>query len=224
MRKTVQIKDILKKEFPELHLSNFQYQQIDEYLSLLQQWNKKINLTAVRHYEDMFYKHILDVLVVLSKDCFFLTPPGSVIDIGSGAGLPGLIISIIQPEFNITSVDKVEKKVTFQQICKSKLKLNRFYPLSERIEDLFTREGHNNNYDYIISRAFTQIQFLLHYGVRLLKKSGKIILWKGEKWQEEYQQVSEELKNQFEPPEVYQYSFNKLGGTLLCFSIKSIKD
>ena len=221
MRKTVQIKDILKKEFVDVNLNRFQFNQIDEYLSLLQQWNKKINLTAVRQYEDMFYKHILDALVVFSKDCMFLTPPGSIVDIGSGAGLPGLIISIIQPELSVTSVDKIEKKITFQQICKSKLKLNHFNPISGRIEDLLSREEHNNNYDYMISRAFTQIQFLLFYGIRLLKQSGKIILWKGEKWQEEYEQVSEEIKKQFYPPEVYKYSFNKVGGTLLCFKIKS---
>jgi 16S rRNA (guanine527-N7)-methyltransferase len=221
MRKTVQIKDILKKELVDVKLNRFQFNQIDEYLSLLQQWNKKINLTAVRQYEDMFYKHILDVLVVFSKDCMFLTPPGSIVDLGSGAGLPGLIISIIQPEFCITSVDKIEKKITFQQICKSKLKLNHFNPISGRIEDLLSWAEHNNNYDYITSRAFTQIQFLLFYGIRLLKQSGKIILWKGEKWQEEYEQVSEEIKKQFYPPEVYIYRFNKVGGTLLCFKIKS---
>ena len=221
MRKTVQIKEVIEKEYPELALKPYQYDQIDEYLSLLQQWNKKINLTAIRQYEEMLVKHVLDSIVVFSRNCSFLTFPASIIDIGSGAGLPGLIISVIQPEFSITSVDKIEKKITFQQICKSKLKLNHFNPISGRIEDLLSREEHNNNYDYMISRAFTQIQFLLFYGIRLLKQSGKVILWKGEKWQEEYEQVSEEIKKQFYPPEVYIYRFNKVGGTLLCFKIKS---
>jgi len=188
---------------------------------LLQQWNKKINLTAIRQYEEMLVKHVLDSIVVFSRNCSFLTFPASIIDIGSGAGLPGLIICMVQPEFNITSVDKVEKKITFQQICKSKLQLNRFNPILGRIEDLINQVEYKNNYDYIISRAFTQIQFLLFYGIRLLKASGKIVLWKGGKWQEEYNKVSEEIKKQFYPPEVFSYQFNKIGGKLLCFTLKT---
>ena len=69
-----------------------------------------------------------------------------------------------------------------------------------RIEDLINQVEYKNNYDYIISRAFTQIQFLLFYGIRLLKASGKIVLWKGGKWQEEYNKVSEEIKKKLYPP------------------------
>jgi len=221
MRKTVQIKEVIKKEYPELILEPYQYDQIDGYLSLLQQWNKKINLTAIRQYEEMLHKHVLDSLVIFSENCSFLTAPASIIDIGSGAGLPGLIISMLQPEYNITSVDKVEKKITFQLICKSKLQLMHFNPILGRIEDLMNQAEHQNNYDYMISRAFTQIQFLLFYGIRLLKTSGKVVLWKGEKWQEEYNNVSEEVKKQFYPPEVFTYQFNKIGGTLLSFTLKT---
>ncbi|MBU2511803.1 16S rRNA (guanine(527)-N(7))-methyltransferase RsmG [bacterium] len=225
MRKIVQIEDLIKKYFPNLKLSLQQINLFVDYFDLLTKWNKKINLTAIQDPSEMISKHLLDTLAVFNlidryKDNSIFN--GKVIDFGSGAGIPGILLAISSPSLNLVSIDKSGKKIAFQQEVIRRLKLNNVKPLNERLEKLMDLPDYKNTFSLIITRAFDQIKQILYLGERFLDKSGKLILWKGQNWLQEYKQVDDKYKNTFDLVGDYRYHFEEYdrGGTLLLFRKK----
>jgi 16S rRNA (guanine527-N7)-methyltransferase len=226
MRKTVQISDKIKKEFPNLTISENKIELLERFLLLLSKWNKKFNLTAIRHQEDMIIKHILDAMVVFDKE--ELTNPskylsGRVLDLGSGAGIPGIILSICNPSIALVSVEKSAKKASFQEHVIRSLQVDNASVLNSRLQDIAECEEHKNAYDVIVSRALDQIKGILSYGDLFLKPLGHIILWKGKKWQDELAAVDEKLVSRYKLCCSHSYEFDGSGhgGVLLIFQ-KSI--
>lgn len=127
--------------------------KLSTYLALLAKWNKVYNLTAIRDAGEMVTHHLLDslaVLPVLQKSA----PAGrrfSLADIGSGAGLPGLALAIARPDWQVTSVETVEKKAAFQRQVKIELKLDNVSIHCGRVEELQGR------FDAVIARAFASL-------------------------------------------------------------------
>lgn len=220
MRKTVQIQQELKKEFPDLPLNQEQAEKIQAYLELLQKWNKKFNLTAIREPKEIFGKHILDSLAP-----FKLSIPlqGKIVDMGSGAGLPGIVLSIVKPELEMISIEKIQKKITFQDIAKAQLKLSHFQPLSSRLENLHQDSQYQGQFDFVISRALSQLNDLFQLGLPFLKKGGFFLLWKGKKWSEELEAVQPQFLEQVSLVENQEYQFSnyEVGGRLLLFRRES---
>lgn len=123
-------------------------QQIEQYLRLIERWNKIHNLTAVRDLHGMLYQHVLDSLAVLPH----IQGP-QIIDVGSGAGLPGIPLALARPDWNVTLLESNQKKTAFLQQVKIELKLQHVSILSRRCEEVQL----NWSPDTIISRAFSEL-------------------------------------------------------------------
>jgi len=128
------------------------------YLGLLQKWNRVYNLTAVREPHKMLTLHLLDSLAVLPH-----LPPGSLLDVGAGAGLPGLALALAQPERPVTLIDSSQKKATFMRQAALELGLDNVRVEWGRVEDL----PDEARFDVVISRAFAEIaEFVRLAGAR----------------------------------------------------------
>lgn len=220
MRKTVQIYNVLEKEFPNMELGKSVPEKIELFLQLLRRWNATINLTSIQSQKEQFAKHILDSLAVYKDSKACEIPAGKILDMGSGAGLPGIVLNIVKPELEVVSVDKSERKITFQQHVKAQLRLTRLFPIAGRLESLAEDAAHIGRYDIVVSRAFRQLTALFRYGSVFLKREGKLLLWKGRRWREEYQSVPNDLKKQFHTLREKRYDFEQynVGGSILVFS------
>jgi 16S rRNA (guanine527-N7)-methyltransferase len=145
-------------------------QKLLEYLALLQKWNKVYNLTAVRDPEQMVSNHLLDSLAVVP----YLWP-GRWLDVGSGAGLPGIILAIARPNWSFALLDSNSKKTSFIQQASIELGLTNVSVRCERIETWQDEE----KFDGIISRAFAETAEFISLTRHLLKKDGRWAAMKG---------------------------------------------
>ena len=145
-----------------------------DYLDLLQKWNKAYNLTAVRERPAMLTQHLLDSLSIVPH-----LPPGDLLDVGSGGGLPGIPLAILQPERSITLVDTVGKKVAFLKQAAMTLGLKNLSAVSDRIESWVPPEAHANGFALITARAYATLATLVGQTHRLLAPNGGWYAMKG---------------------------------------------
>ena len=147
-------------------------QQIDlliDYVEMLNKWNKAYNLTAVRDPSEMLIKHIMDSLVVspyLVGNTF--------IDVGTGPGLPGIPLAIINPDKQFDLVDSLGKRIRFLKQVQFELKLKNIQPIQSRIE-----EYNEKKFDGVISRAFASLQDMLTWCKHLPNQQGSFYALKG---------------------------------------------
>ena len=153
-----------------IHCGSDIQDKLISYVYILEKWNRVYNLTAIRQAEKMVTYHLLDSLSVLP----YIKGP-DIVDIGAGAGLPGIPIAILLPEFDITLVDSNAKKTRFMQQVVSELKLTNVSVVHSRVEDLPV----NSFYDTVISRAFAAVNDMLNVAGYLCKPDGKILAMKG---------------------------------------------
>jgi 16S rRNA (guanine527-N7)-methyltransferase len=144
--------------------------EIEHYLSLLQQWNRVYNLTAIRDPEDMMLLHIEDSLAVNSY-----LHGNRIIDVGSGGGLPGIPLALSNPDKHFTLLDSNSKKTRFLTQVVLELKLKNVEVIHSRCEDFHPAIG----FDSIISRAFASLQVMLTTTQHLLGKDGQFLAMKG---------------------------------------------
>ena len=140
-----------------------QLKQLSEYYKLLVQWNKKMNLTRIISEEDVYLKHFFDSLTI-SKVVDF-NKVNSLLDFGTGAGFPGLVLKIFYPDVYITLVDSLNKRIVFLNEVISKLGLKKIVALHSRIEDVSIK-----HYDIITTRAVANLSKLLLYTSKLIDK------------------------------------------------------
>ena len=159
-------------------LSDEQKEQFRVYEKLLLDWNAKINLTAVRDPEGIRLKHFLDSLscVPVLGDM----NGRSLIDIGTGAGFPGIPLRIFYPELRLTLVDSVGKKADFCQLVCNTLHLKGVKVLKDRSEELGANKAHREQYDAASARAVAVMPVLCEYLLPLVKPGGKMLAMKGE--------------------------------------------
>jgi 16S rRNA (guanine527-N7)-methyltransferase len=146
------------------------------YLKELLKWNQKINLTAIRSEKGMVLKHFLDSLSVTP----YLPKRSSVLDIGSGAGFPGIPLKIVQPTLEVTLIDSVRKKVDFQRHILRMLGLKGTEAIHGRVQDKGILQGLGGRFDIVLSRAFSDLQTFLALSFPFLKEEGTVIAMKGE--------------------------------------------
>jgi 16S rRNA (guanine527-N7)-methyltransferase len=149
------------------------------FASELKKWSRKINLTAIRGDEEIALKHFLDSLALLRV----VGLTGDLLDIGSGGGFPAIPLKITRRELQVVSVDAVEKKIFFQRHVARILGLHGFEALHARAEELAARRA--GFFDWVVSRAFTDIPTFVRIALPLLKEQGKIIAMKGRSGREE---------------------------------------
>lgn len=145
-----------------------------DYLDLLQKWNKAYNLTAVRERSSMLTQHLLDSLAIVPH-----LPPGDLLDVGSGGGLPGIPLAILQPERSITLIDTVGKKVAFLKQAAMTLGLKNINAVSGRIENWTPPAAQAGGFALISARAYATVGTLVRQTRRLLAEKGGWYAMKG---------------------------------------------
>ena len=152
-----------------------------QYLSLLNKWNKVYNLTAVRDPLEMVTLHLLDSLSVLPH-----VNSKNLLDVGSGGGLPGIVLAICKPELQVTTIDTVQKKVIFMRQVKGELGLTNLTVVHARVESYLPAE----KFEAIISRAFSDLALFVDLTKHLLAPTGKWLAMKGQLPLEEIQALN----------------------------------
>lgn len=173
---------ILAQRCSELsfNVSDEQQGLLLNYVALLHKWNKTYNLTAVRDPEEMLVQHILDSLVIVP-----FIHAGRLLDIGSGAGLPGIPVGIMRPSVPIVVLDSNIKKTRFMQQAVAELHLSNVKVVHSRIEDYSPEQC----FDTVVSRAFTQLEQMLELSAPFLCETGVVQAMKGPGAQAEQQQL-----------------------------------
>ncbi len=155
----------------QLELSETQFTDLIDYLGNLVKWNQAYNLTAIRDTNQMIIKHLLDSLAVAA-----FMQGDTLLDVGTGAGLPGIPLAILNPEHNWTLVDSNGKKTRFLLQMKATLNLENVQVVKGRVE-AFTK---NVQYDVIVSRAFTALSGFVGVCLPLLSQEGRLLAMKGQ--------------------------------------------
>ena len=158
-----------------IDLSIEQVNSIFVFLTELKKWNQKINLTAIREERDIVIKHVLDSLSYLKG--FSPTPGSRLLDMGSGAGFPALVIKIARPELAITLVESVKKKASFLRHIMRTLKMENVEIIDKRIEELI--DTHSSSYNIVTARAFADMNAALSAGTAFLRPGGLMVLSRG---------------------------------------------
>ncbi|TKJ28592.1 MAG: 16S rRNA (guanine(527)-N(7))-methyltransferase RsmG [Chloroflexi bacterium B3_Chlor] len=161
-----------------LTLTPDQLEAFELYYQQLIVWNERVNLTAITNYEEVQVKHFLDslsCLQVLSD----LSPEARCIDIGAGAGFPGLPLKIVRPQTRLTLLESVGKKVLFLEHIVKELGLREVEIVRERAEEVGRQPDHREGYDVAVARAVAELAVLLEYALPLLKLGGIFLGQKG---------------------------------------------
>lgn len=177
-----------KKDFClyfEEEIDDNKIQKFYDYMNLLVEWNKKINLTAITEEKDIILKHFVDSLTVLK----YIKENKSIVDVGTGAGFPGIPLAIMNDSLKITLVDSLNKRINFlNEVC-SKIKLKNTKAIHSRAEEFGQDNNYRESYDIAISRAVSNLTVLAEYLLPLVKVGGKIICMKGPDIEEELKQA-----------------------------------
>jgi 16S rRNA (guanine527-N7)-methyltransferase len=180
------------RELFNVHLTARQVMALINYERELVEWNQKFNLTAIRDVESIRIKHFLD-----SYSCVLAwkgNPPFRLVDIGTGAGFPGIPLKIIYPTMHVTLVESVGKKAMFCQHIVSKLGLENVDVIQARAETLGQNPGHRETYDYAVARAVANLNILSEYLLPLVKVGGTMLAQKGESGPAEAQSAEKVMK------------------------------
>ena len=169
-----------------VNLSENQVQQFLTYYEMLVEWNEVMNLTAITEYDEVMKKHFVDSLSLIQT--FDVTKPVSVIDVGTGAGFPGLALKIAYPNMKVTLLDSLNKRINFLNAVIEKLGLTDVETVHGRAED-FAKPGKlREKYDLCVSRAVANLTTLSEYCLPFVKVGGEFISYKSEK-------ITEEMEN-----------------------------
>lgn len=172
--KRLEENDLLKSGISLLDLDNHEYlyTKLLIYIDLLLKWNKTYNLTSLTKKEDIITTHLLDCLSVVKK-----IDGQRILDVGSGAGLPGLMIAIARPTTHLCLIDKVAKKTSFMKQVVLELELSNVEIIHGRVEDLRVK----NPFDTIVSRAFSEVEKFISLTQHLISKQGVWLIMKSKK-------------------------------------------
>ncbi len=180
------LKDILTGASQEIgiNLGNREISLFQEYYEELIFWNKKISLVSRKSTLDIPIKHFIDSLTVLP---FIDDRKTNLLDIGSGAGFPGIPIKIVMHSLEVFLLDSSRKKTSFLKNVVQKLELGRTFVINDRVEKLIAEENHTGAFDIIISRASFKLPQFIKTGSPLLSEKGVLIAMKGK-------QINDEIK------------------------------
>mgnify|MGYP003380260213 FL=1 len=167
-----------------IEFSNIQIEKFYKYMNLLIEWNEKINLTAITEPKEIIIKHFIDSLTVL-KD---IKGKNTLVDVGTGAGFPGIPLKIMDEEIKITLLDSLNKRINFLNEVINQLDLKNIETIHSRVEEAGKNKKYRESFDISTARAVANLATLSEYMLPLVKVGGKSICMKGS-------EVSEELKN-----------------------------
>ena len=174
-----------KAEQINIILEERQIENFYKYMNLLLEWNEKMNLTAITEPNEVILKHFIDSLTIAN----LIEKDQKVIDVGTGAGFPGIPLSIVKEE-NITLLDSLNKRIIFLEEVINKLELKNIKAIHARVEEFAKNKKERESYDIAASRAVASLNVLLEYLLPLVKVGGICICMKGSNTEE-----IEEAKN-----------------------------
>ena len=188
------------KEFSELMIdygreinivfTEEQLQKFYQYMNLLIEWNEKINLTAIVEPKEIILKHFIDSLTIIK----YIEPNKSVIDIGTGAGFPGIPVKIMREDLDITLLDSLNKRIYFLNEVIQKLELKNITAVHARIEEYAKNKKYRESFDVATSRAVANLTTLSEYMLPMVALKGMAICMKGSEISEEISKSKNSIK------------------------------
>ncbi len=182
------LKTYLKKI--DIELSKKQIEQFYTYMNLLLEWNEKINLTAITEPEEVILKHFVDSLTISA----YIKKGSKLVDMGTGAGFPGIPLKILRDDIEITLVDSLNKRINFLNEVIKELELREISTVHARAEEFGQNKKYREKFDIATSRAVANLSTLSEYLVPLVKLEGKIICMKGSEVKEEVENAKNAIK------------------------------
>ena len=171
------ITEILSPLRPDLTAA--QLQQFETYYAMLADWNTRVNLTAITEPEDVVKKHFLDSLAAAP----YLKTNASIVDVGTGAGFPGLPLLILRPDLRVTLIDSLQKRLVFLEAVLKELKLTAEL-VHARAEDAGQNPMYREKFDVALTRAVSALPVLCELTLPLVKVGGRSIAYKGDSVEE----------------------------------------
>lgn len=172
-----------------LHLNDEQIQKLESYMNYTLEENSKFNLTRNDNAEDFIIKNILDSLLIVKDNNL---ENSNVLDLGSGAGLPGIPLAIYYKTTNFLLLEPTLKRANFLKRCKELLNLENVTIVSARAED-YIKENNREKFDFVVSRAVSKLNILAELSIPFLKVNGSLIAYKGLNYQSEINEAKNAL-------------------------------
>lgn len=185
-----------KREFEKylakmnISLLKEQYEQFYAYMELLIEWNEKMNLTAITDPKEIILKHFVDSLTIAK----YVEEGKSIIDMGTGAGFPGIPIKIYRKDVKVVLADSLNKRIKFLDEVIDKLKLENVETIHCRAEELGKNKQYREKFDYATSRAVANLSTLSEYLMPFVKLNGKCIFMKTIEVEEEFEKAKKAIK------------------------------
>ena len=174
----------------QIDISDIQIKQFYDYMNLLIEWNKKINLTAIIEPDEIILKHFIDSLTINNE----IKKGDKIADIGTGAGFPGIPIKILNPENEVVLIDSLNKRLIFLDEVINKLGLKNISTVHARAEEIGQNKMYREQFDIVTSRAVAKLNVLLEYMKPLTKIGGKCICLKGPNIEQEISEAKNALE------------------------------
>ncbi len=193
-------------------------QKFEIFLDLLMEWNQKMNLTAIKDSDEIITHHFLD-----SATCSLHSAYGDcqkILDLGTGAGFPGIPLKILFPAQDFVLMDSLKKRLIFLQVVKESLRFDRLELVHARAEEGARNKEYREGFDAVVSRAVAALPVLLEYTVPFLKVDGWFFCQKGPQWKEEMeyaQKAMQVLSVKLEDSMEVKVPFTDLNHQLLVF-------
>jgi 16S rRNA (guanine527-N7)-methyltransferase len=181
-----------------IDLNEKQINSFYEYMDLLLEWNEKINLTAITDKNEILQKHFVDSLTIAKH----IKENSKIVDVGTGAGFPGIPIKILREDVDIVLLDSLNKRINFLNDVIEKINLKNINTIHGRVEEIGKNKKYREKFDVATSRAVANLSVLVEYMLPLVKLNGICICMKGS-------EVQEELENS-------KKAINELGGKIEC--------
>jgi 16S rRNA (guanine527-N7)-methyltransferase len=162
-----------------INLTDTQIEQFNIYYNMLIEWNKKFNLTSITEEKDVIVKHFLDSIAITK--IMDISKLNSIIDVGTGAGFPGIPLKIIYPNLSVLLVDSLNKRINFLLEVIENLSLNNIECIHSRAEDLGNNNLYREKYDLCVSRAVADLSILSEYCLPFVKCEGYFVSYKSSK-------------------------------------------
>ncbi|SET01201.1 16S rRNA (guanine(527)-N(7))-methyltransferase RsmG [Anaerobranca gottschalkii] len=213
--------EILKEYLKDFNIAitDYNVEQFIKYKELLLDWNEKINLTAIVDNDGIAIKHFVDSIIPVNE----FTNGSSIIDVGSGAGFPGVPLAIVNPSLKVTALDSLQKRLKFLSEVKKDLVLDNLTLIHGRAEDYGKNLQYREKFTYATARAVAPLNILAELCLPFVKVGGYFIAYKGDKWEEEIQQsikAIEILGGKVE--KTYTYTLPKISDVRSIIKIKKV--
>lgn len=181
----IEFKKVFKKYSKKLdmEINDNQIDKFYKYMEILLEWNQKINLTAITDYEEIILKHFIDSLTIAK----YIDKNSYLVDVGTGAGFPGIPLKIVREDIRIVLLDSLNKRIQFLNEVINQLDLKNIEAVHSRVEEFGRNKKYREKFDIVTSRAVANLSTLSEYMIPLVKVNGKCICMKGKDIEQELQ-------------------------------------